>query len=162
MGYSQRYENIKLDDSIDKITEKGLNNSSTKLIGKNSILFVVRSGILKHTFPVSIVLRETTVNQDIKALTPNMEYNSMFLLYAFRGINQRMRLECMKSGTTVESIDFNKLKKFAINIPNLKEQKEIVKQVEVLFAKADAIETQYNARYKAFRASTTGSIGEGV
>ena len=33
-----------------------------------SILFVVRSGILKRMFPVAIALENTTINQDLKAL----------------------------------------------------------------------------------------------
>ena len=62
------FKSFYLNDSEDKITIKGLKNSSTKLVRANSILMVVRSGILIHTLPICINTIPVTINQDIKAL----------------------------------------------------------------------------------------------
>ncbi len=132
-----------LSDSMDKITESAIKGSSAILIPKNSILIVTRSGILRRILPISSNTVETTVNQDLKVLIPNNKANYKFLLYALRGLEQDIRTTCMKSGTTVESVEFPLLKNYKINLPSIEEQQEIVSRVESLFAKADAIEKQY-------------------
>lgn len=132
-----------LSNSKDKITEDAVKGSSAILIPKNSILIVTRSGILRRILPISSNVIETTVNQDLKVLIPNDKANYKFLLYTLRGLEQNIRVNCMKSGTTVESVEFPLLKNYKINLPCIKEQQEIVSRVESLFAKADAIEQQY-------------------
>ena len=134
-----------LSDSMDKITESAIKGSSAILIPKNSILIVTRSGILRRILPISSNTVETTVNQDLKVLIPNNKANYKFLLYALRGLEQDIRTTCMKSGTTVESVEFPLLKNYKINLPSIEEQQEIVSRVESLFAKADAIEKQYES-----------------
>lgn len=134
-----------LSDSMDKITESAVKGSSAILIPKNSILIVTRSGILRRILPISSNTVETTVNQDLKVLIPSNKANYKFLLYALRGLEQDIRTTCMKSGTTVESVEFPLLKNYKINLPSLEEQQEIVSRVESLFAKADAIEKQYES-----------------
>ncbi len=132
-----------LNDSIDKISNEAVKSSATKLIEANSILFVTRSGILRRIFPISLNTTPTTVNQDLKALTLKNEFDPKFILYLLVGHESELRDKCMKSGTTVESIEFDFLKKFQVEIPSLEEQKEIVKKIEALFAAADALEVHY-------------------
>jgi type I restriction enzyme S subunit len=52
--------------------------------------------------------------------------------------------EVKLDGVSQSNINAQKLAKFAISLPPLQEQKEIVKRVEALFAKADALEAHYN------------------
>ncbi|MFN8278786.1 MAG: restriction endonuclease subunit S [Saprospiraceae bacterium] len=54
----------------DKITKQAIEKSSAKMISANSVLIVVRSGILRRTLPVSYVEKDVTVNQDMQAITP--------------------------------------------------------------------------------------------
>ncbi|WP_241330639.1 restriction endonuclease subunit S [Chryseobacterium arthrosphaerae] len=132
-----------LSNSIDKITKSAVQNSSAILIPKNSILIVTRSGILRRLLPISSNSVETTVNQDLKVLIPNDKVNFKFLLYALRGLEENIRMTCMKSGTTVESIEFSLLKDYNINIPILSIQQAIVEKIESLLTKADIIEKRY-------------------
>lgn len=132
-----------ISDSIDKITEESINNSSANYIEKNSILFVTRSGILRRTFPISLLAKEGTVNQDIKALTPGPEFKPLYLLYCLRALEENMRSRCMKSGTTVESVDFTKLKNYQIPKTDLKEQEKVIELVDSLTSKLDDIEERY-------------------
>lgn len=62
----------RIHDSEDHITEEAVRRSATKLIPSGSVLFVTRSGILAHTFPVAVTTVEVTVNQDLKAVTPHL------------------------------------------------------------------------------------------
>ena len=68
-----------ISDSIDHITTDAIEQSTTNLIPADSILVVVRSGILARTIPVGITGRDVTINQDIKALCPNGSVDAWFL-----------------------------------------------------------------------------------
>ena len=63
-------------DSVDHITEEAVQNSSTKMVPKNAVLMVIRSGILKHTLPVAIAAVELTVNQDMKVFVAGEDITS--------------------------------------------------------------------------------------
>src|SRR5690606_8360131 len=77
-----------LDSSIDQITLLGVENSSAKILEKNSILFVVRGMILVHTFPIGINACHLTLNQDMKALTPHIDGISTYLFIALKGLSK--------------------------------------------------------------------------
>lgn len=49
------------------------------------------------------------------------------------------------TGTAIKRVVLKKIKKATIPLPSLEEQMEIVRRVESLFAKAETIETKYNA-----------------
>lgn len=63
--------------SIDKITEKAVSDTRIRLHESGRVLIVVRGMILAHTFPVAINGVSVTVNQDMKALSTNL--NSEYL-----------------------------------------------------------------------------------
>ena len=68
-------------DSIEHITEVAIDNSSTKIIPPESVLIVIRSGILKHTLPVCINKSKITINQDLKALVLDERCKAIYLQY---------------------------------------------------------------------------------
>ena len=118
-----------------KINSIGVENSSAKLIKNPSVLFVMRSGILRHTLPISMIELEFTCNQDLKVLTPFDKINVKYLMLACKANEKSILNNCMKNGTTVESINFDALKKFKIKITAIEEQKEIVRILDSLLAK---------------------------
>ena len=73
-----------ISDTIIHINQIGVDNSSANYIDKPSLLFVTRSGILRHTFPVAMVNGGFTVNQDLKILVPKENLNLKYLFYAVR------------------------------------------------------------------------------
>ncbi|AEH49140.1 restriction endonuclease subunit S [Parageobacillus thermoglucosidasius] len=129
----------KINDTEDKITELAIEKSSAKLIPKNSVLFVVRSGILRHSLPVAINDVELTVNQDIKAITPHEFINVSYLFYAFKCFEKSWLQEASKIGATVESLDMEKVKKLKVPVPPLSEQLKIIERLEKEFEKEQAI-----------------------
>jgi type I restriction enzyme S subunit len=58
-----------IDDAQDHISPIALKETSVKLIPQGSVLVVVRGMILAHTWPVSVTVRDVTINQDMKALS---------------------------------------------------------------------------------------------
>ena len=132
----------KISSSQDAITQEALENSTTSLIPKNSILFVVRSGILRHTFPIALATREVAINQDLKALTVSDYCNPNFLLHYLCCRSEEMLASCMKSGTTVESIDTNSLQNYPVPVISIQEQLRLSLFAESITMAIEAEESQ--------------------
>lgn len=126
-----------IEDTLMKVNEKGVKNSSANYIEKPALLVVMRSGILRRTFPVAMVKKPFTVNQDLKAIIPDKD-DLEFLFWMLLSNEQRILDSCMKNGTTVESINSNALKAFAFKCPTLPEQHEIVRLIDDLLARERA------------------------
>ncbi|MCQ2588590.1 MAG: restriction endonuclease subunit S, partial [Treponema sp.] len=124
-----------IEDTQLHVTQTGIDNSSAKLIKEPAVLFVMRSGILRRTFPVCMVEKEFTVNQDLKALVPFANVNLKFLFYYCKAEEKKILNECMKSGTTVESINAQSLMNLKIKLPPINYQLSIVNFLDVILEK---------------------------
>lgn len=150
--------------SQDKITESALANSAAKLITSGSVLFVTRSGILAHSFPVATNQCAVTVNQDLKAITPWPAVCSEYLAWVLRAHSRHILNNCSKHGTTVHSIEIPALKEMLFPIAPPAEQLRIVAKIEELFSELDkAVESLTTARERleAYRQSVLKHAFEG-
>ena len=102
-------------DSIEHITQEAIDNSSTKIIPLESVLIVIRSGILKHTLPVCINKSKVTINQDLKALVLDERCKGIYLQYLLKALEKDI-LSGVRA-VTADNIEFNSLKKREIPIP---------------------------------------------
>jgi hypothetical protein len=123
----------------DQITAAAVAGSATQLIPKGSILLVTRSGILRHTLPVAVNTREVAINQDLKALSPNASVDPVFIGLQMRSLAEEILATCAKSGTTVDSIDFERLKTVSVCVPPLPEQRRIVAKIDSLSGKSQRV-----------------------
>lgn len=137
-----------IEDTLMKVNEIGVKNSSANYIEKPALLVVMRSGILRRTFPVAMVKKPFTVNQDLKAIIPDKD-DLEFLYWMLLSNEQRILDTCMKNGTTVESINSNALKDLTFKCPTLPEQHEIVRLIDDLLARE---------RAGAFKAGAGGKL----
>jgi len=55
--------------TADHISQSAVSSSATRLVNENTLLCVVRSGILQHSFPVAITTRKMCFNQYIVAIS---------------------------------------------------------------------------------------------
>jgi len=106
-----------ISDSQDHINDVAIRESSTRLVPTGSILIAARTGILRHTLPVVIARRSVAINQDLKALIPNTRFVPEFVASYLRYKAASIRRECVKQGTTVESIDMPVFKAYVIPLP---------------------------------------------
>ena len=104
---------------------------------------VTRSGILRHTLPVAELRKPSTVNQDIRVILPQGECCGEWLLQFFISHNKELLLEFGKTGTTVESVDFGKIKDMLLYMPSTVEQQ----QIGDFFAKLDSLITLHQRKY---------------
>lgn len=126
-----------IEDTLMKVNEIGVKNSAANYIEKPALLVVMRSGILRRTFPVAMVKKPFTVNQDLKAIIPDKD-DLEFLYWMLLSNEKRILDSCMKNGTTVESINSNALKDLTFKCPILPEQHEIVRLINDLLARERA------------------------
>ena len=124
-------------DTQDHISEEAVENSAAKIIPPGSVLFVTRSGILAHSFPVATNKTEVTVNQDLKAIVPEPVIDTQYLAWCLRAHARLILDSCTKDGTTVQSIEVPTLKAYQVAIAPINEQRRIVAKIEELFSELD-------------------------
>ncbi|QQE80430.1 restriction endonuclease subunit S [Alicyclobacillus sp. SO9] len=125
-------------DTEDHITNEAIVSSATSLIRKDSILIVVRSGILQHSFPVAINSVDVTLNQDMKGLVPAKSVSPQFLFWLLKGSAASLLFDCRKVGATVDSLDMESLYNFSVTVPPRYEQDAISSHLEGLCKTIDA------------------------
>ena len=142
---SQDVKSNYLDRTTTQITEKGAKELT--LYPAGSLVMVTRSGILRHTLPVAELRKPSTVNQDIRVILPQGECCGEWLLQFFISHNKELLLEFGKTGTTVESVDFGKIKDMLLYMPSTVEQQ----QIGDFFAKLDSLITLHQRKLELLR-----------
>ncbi len=124
------------------VSEYAIRQGAAPLLPAKSIIIVMRSGILRNFLPVAMAMVPMSINQDIKALIPSKQALAEYMLHALTWNGSRIRARCLKSGTTVESIEFRWLKEFTIPVPPLPEQAAIAAILSDMDAEIDALEAK--------------------
>ena len=120
-------KSVALRDASDHITEEAVKNSATSIVPANSILVVVRSGILAHSLPVAQNLRPVAFNQDIKALTPDLtKVDPDYLFWFVRSQETRVLSQGVKKGATVHSLQSGFIENLQVPLPDRETQRRIV------------------------------------
>ncbi|MBP1908378.1 restriction endonuclease subunit S [Methanolobus bombayensis] len=110
-----------ISDSIDHITENAISNSSAKVIPSDSLLMVIRSGILKKKLPVAINTCDVTLNQDMKGFVFDKKIVSpLFMLYYFKSY-QKYLLNRVRS-VTADNLEFQQIKMIEVILPDIELQ----------------------------------------
>lgn len=113
-------------ESKRKITKKGLNSSSAKLLPKNTVVVSSRATIGR----VGIARKELATNQGFKNIiikTPKL-INEKYIAYIMTTLTEQMNL--MALGGTFKEISKTNFKKLVIPLPSKKVQDEIVKRID--------------------------------
>jgi type I restriction enzyme S subunit len=121
------FANFRLKTPQDRITEAALLENRNSLIPSGSLLLVTRSGILRHTLPVATNSFPVAINQDVKALSLAPGLTPSYFHYQIRALSSEILASTSKSGTTVENLDFNLLRKFPILVGSTEAQQEVVR-----------------------------------
>jgi type I restriction enzyme S subunit len=151
-------------DSQDKITPEAIADSPVRLVPAGSILMVVRSGILAHTFPVAIANTDVTLNQDMKAIIPREDIVPKFLAYQLISQSNTILTNCTKTGTTVSSVETKLLQSLQVWIPVEAKQEAIVADLDKQLSRLDETTSTLQAiqaKLKQARASILKAAVEG-
>lgn len=120
-----------INNSKIKITRNAVKESSAKFIPKDSILMVIRSGILKKKLPIALSTSEVTVNQDMKAFIPDINVvNPKYLMFFF--IKAQKFLLGKVRAVTADNIEFNQIKQMDIPTPPINLQTQFAEKITLI------------------------------
>ena len=116
-GYTKMY----ISNGERYITSKGLNNSSAKMLPKDTILISSRAPIGY----VAIAQKELATNQGFKSIIPDKTKILPEFLY-FTMITKKSELENIATGSTFKEVSGKVMKNFEIDVPTIEKQKKII------------------------------------
>ena len=136
-----------IEDTERKITKLGLENSSAKLLPKETILITTRATIGE----CAITTKPITTNQGFQNIVCNDNYDNYLIFYLIKQFpNNLLRLS---QGTTFLEINKNQMKKVVIPISNsLPEQQKIASILSNVDAQIDS-QTQYKEKLEKLKKS---------
>lgn len=125
-------------DTEEKITQKGLENSSAKLYSKGSIIIAMYGATIGQTAKLGI---DATTNQACAVLFDfNEKASNDFVWYFLR--TQTERLKQLAYGSAQPNLNAKIISEYSIPIPDLETQKVIIAQI----AKYEAQIAEYEAK----------------
>lgn len=139
---SSLVQNNRIRNSKENITEKGFQNSSTKILSKGTVLLAM-IGEGKTRAQSAILDIEATINQNIAAI--EIDHGRIlpeFLQYFLIANYEKHRR--VGNGTGPQALNCQKVRELDFIFPALSEQQKICRLVESFFSTADAIESQYH------------------
>lgn len=135
-------------DTEDHVTKAAIDDG-LELYEPESVLFVVRSGILRRSFPVAVAKVKCTVNQDLKVLSLFKKELSPYVHLMMRGFERYILENLTKTGMTVESVLFDEFSTHYFMLPPLAEQHRIIAKVDELMTLCDQLEQQQTQSVEA-------------
>ncbi|WP_082496039.1 restriction endonuclease subunit S [Brevundimonas sp. Leaf363] len=123
--------------SQDKVTELALADGRANLLPSGTLLIVTRSGILSHSLPTALTLVPVTINQDVKALLPGPGINPVFVQLQIEALTDQLLEAAVKSGTTVESVEFDALRRFPVLLTTKTEQDRVAGEITDVLARLE-------------------------
>ena len=135
-----KLQSIFVDDTMRKITDEGLKNSSAKILPTNSIILSSRAPI-GH---LAINVKPISTNQGCKGLVPSNKLEYLFLYYfLYKSVDL---LNSLGTGATFKELSGKKLSDVEIPIPPLDVQKVIIKKLKELSVKTKKLESKYQQK----------------
>lgn len=119
-----------LDDTIDHITQAGLDNSSSNLVDEEAIIICMRMALGK----IVKINKPMAINQDLRAIWLKSFIDNNYFVYFYS------TLKVEGHGMTVAGISKAQLMSYPFSLPPLAEQKRIVERVEEIFRLLDTID----------------------
>ena len=123
------FKSTELAETEESITPEGLSDSATNVIPAGSVIVPTRMAVGK----AAINTINLAINQDLKALLPNGEVDSRFLLHFM--LAQGQFLESRAQGATVKGIKLDLLR----SLPFPKIHRSEQRRIAAILDKADAI-----------------------
>ena len=149
-------------DTEDHINQIAIQESATNLIQKNTLVIVMRSGILIHSIPACVLMRAMAINQDIKAFLPTIQIFPAYYARFIECFQKQLLTEWRKEGATVESLDMELIKNFHVPLFPLPEQQAIADFLDRETAKIDTLSLKIQTAIERLKEYHTALISAAV
>ena len=147
-----KLESIYVGDTERKITDKGLKNSSAKLLPLNSVILSSRAPI-GH---LAINTKAISTNQGCKGIVPNKNLDSLFLYYFLK--HSVELLNELGTGTTFKELSGSKLATVSVPFPPLEEQHRLVSIFSKLENSTKSLTEKYNQKIEIIEQLKSGIL----
>lgn len=127
-------------DSADKITEAAMGASPVRLVPPDQVLIVVRGMILVHTVPIRMNSVAVTLNQDMKALSPDDRLNPVFLRWMLQVSHDYLLGKVRQSAHGTRKLETSVLTEFPAILSPLPLQTAFAAQARRIEAMAHALD----------------------
>ena len=131
-------EQIYLESSQRKITEKGLNKSSAKILPIGTVLFTSRAGIGK----TAILLKEGCTNQGFQSIVPNKEKLDSYFIFT-RSEELKRYGETVGAGSTFVEVSGKQMADMELMMPKTTLEQQ---QIGEYFSKLDHLITLHQCK----------------
>ena len=137
------------------ITDRGLNESSSRIIKKGEIVIATRVGLGK----VCKLAVDTAINQDLKGVIPK-DNNIVrdFIFYYFK--HKAKYIVDNGIGATVKGVKIKFIEGLSFGFPSLSEQQSIVDYLDAAFAKIDTMKANAEKALNEAKALFQASLKE--
>ncbi len=130
--------------SVKRINPEIANRYQRTFLHGGEVLVTVR-GSLGGVACVPTTCKGFNVSREVAVVAPVPEINAEWLTYVIGSPKIQNVLTAVARGVAYTGVNIEDLKQIAIPVPPVSEQARIVAQIEVLFARADAIEAALEA-----------------
>lgn len=144
---TQEVQNCKIYETSEKITKEAIKDSNAKIFPVDTLL-IAMYGEGKTRGQIGRLMIPAATNQACAALIgENLQKETIDFVYYYL-LSQYQEFRKESSGGNQPNLNLSKIKQWSIELPPSKEQQEIVRRVEQLFAIADKIEQRYTKANK--------------
>lgn len=141
-------DKIYLVDGEKKISQQGLENSSSNLLPVNNLLVSTRVVIGK----ASVNKIPIAFSQDLTGLWLKQKIiNPLFLAYQIQSERVNNYLQSLKRGATIQGITRDDLRKTIIVLPSIKEQDQVAKTLELAGRKIELLQKKKSTLTALFK-----------
>lgn len=138
---SGEVNNRNIQDSLLKITQQGLDNSSAKLFPPDTVVVAMYGATAGQ---VGILRFECSTNQAVCGIYPSKKYVPEFLYYFFLDFKEKLVAQAV--GNAQPNISQMKIKDTLIPIITIDEQIKIVDNLDALNDEMETIESHYHQK----------------
>ena len=134
-----------------RVTQAAIDDTSLRIVPGPFIAVVMRSNVLRRFFPVGFVEVDATVNQDLRVLRPNDQFDPRFVYQALLAASERIRDSCVRTDGSMAAVDSHRFFDWRVPAPPLAVQREVVRIMDTFMELEAELEAELDAELEARR-----------
>jgi type I restriction enzyme S subunit len=115
-----------------RVTVTALQETGLKIVPAPSVAVVMRSNILRRRLPIGLVEVDTTLNQDMRLLSPREDVDAEYVYQVLRSESEEIRSQCVRLDGSMAAVNSQAFFAWEIPLPSIVEQRRIADQVRSL------------------------------